>query len=98
MANQGEVKSLMELPKYKARTIDITPALNFSNFELVAEDVEIIDVYLRMARCIGHYFNDQGLVEIVAEVLTVPPLPTTYQVHVHGRNSETGQRYSAFLM
>ena len=97
MANQGEVKSLVELPKYKARTIDITPVLDFSKFELL--DGWLYDDYKRIAQGVGHLFRNNGLVEIVAEVLTIPgKVRDTYTVHAHGRDSETGQRYSVIIM
>ena len=98
MANQLEVKSLVKLPKYKARTIDITPVLDFSKFELLAGDVSNLTTYTCIARSVGYMFHTKDLVEIVAEVLTIPPKPMTYQVHVYGRSSETGQRYSVILM
>ena len=100
MANQLEVKSLVKLPKYNARTIDITPVLNFSKFELL-EGCHFED-YMRIARSVGRLFHTKDLVEIVAKVLTIPPAtpsePETYTVHVHGRSSETGQRYSVIMM
>ena len=77
------VSSLSKLPKYGARTIDIRP-----------------DIYKKICLGIASLFEAKGLVEIEAYVYNVNLKGKVihYQINVMGRESETGQRYSTYLM
>ena len=98
MDKPTEVQSLSDLPQYTARSIDVTKLMNLSDFEFVETDVDAVSVYRRIANSIRYLFEQQDLVEVVAELLVIPNDPTNYQVHVYGRDPEDGQRYSVFLM
>lgn len=94
------VSSLSKLPKYGARTIDIRPQdLDFTLFELKEHD-DIPDIYKKICLGIASLFEAKGLVEIEAYVYNVNLKGKVihYQINVMGRESETGQRYSTYLM